>query len=219
MRIIVQDASDRRSYERELLEARRQAELERTRAQVLARTLQRSLLPPSLSPSDGLEARAYFHAASADEVGGDFYDLFALTPPRSRVSFSAKLNGGKGANAAALTSLTRYTLRAAAVIDSDPVTVLHNLDAVFHQEVLSDALRFCTVIFGILTGRLEDGFDVHLASGGHPPPLLHHRRWQRALHRHWSAVRPSGSKPRTHGSSRRASGWRPATRWCSTRTA
>lgn len=169
LRIVVQDASDRRSYERELLEARRQAELERTRSAVLARTLQRTLLPPTLSPPDGLEARAYFHTASPEEVGGDFYDLFPLTPQTS--GFFLGDVCGKGANAAALTSLTRYTLRAAAVIDDDPVRVLQNLDAVFHQEVISDSLRFCTVIFGVLTRR-DDGFDVHLAAGGHPPALL-----------------------------------------------
>jgi sigma-B regulation protein RsbU (phosphoserine phosphatase) len=169
LRIVVQDASDRRSYERELLEARRQAELERARTQVLARTLQRSLLPPSLSPPDGLEARAYFHAASPDEVGGDFYDLFPLSSTKS--GFFLGDVCGKGANAAALTSLTRYTIRAAAVIDDDPVTVLHTLDTVFHQEVLSDTLRFCTVIFGVLV-RHEGGFDVHLASAGHLPALL-----------------------------------------------
>jgi sigma-B regulation protein RsbU (phosphoserine phosphatase) len=169
VRIVVQDASDRRSYERELLDARQQAELERARTHVLARTLQRSLLPPSLSPPDGLEARAYFHAASPDQVGGDFYDLFPLSSTKS--GFFIGDVCGKGANAAALTSLTRYTIRAAAVIDDDPVTVLHNLDTVFHQEVLSDSLRFCTVIFGILTRR-DDGFDVHLASAGHPPALL-----------------------------------------------
>jgi sigma-B regulation protein RsbU (phosphoserine phosphatase) len=169
LRIVFQDASDRRSYERELLEARRQAELERTRAQVLARTLQRSLLPPSLSPPDGLEARAYFHAASPDEVSGDFYDLFPLSP--NKAGFFLGDVCGKGANAAALTSLTRYTLRAAAVIDDDPVTVLHNLDAVFHQEVHSDKLRFCTVIFGVLI-RCEDGFEVELAAGGHLPAVL-----------------------------------------------
>jgi phosphoserine phosphatase RsbU/P len=169
MRIVVQDASDRRSYERELLEARRQAELERARTQVLAQTLQRSLLPPSLSPPDGLEARAYFHAASPDRVGGDFYDLFPLSPTKS--GFFLGDVCGKGANAAALTSLTRYTIRAAAVIDDDPVTVLHNLDTVFHQEVHSDTLRFCTVIFGVLA-RHEGGFDVPLASAGHLPALL-----------------------------------------------
>jgi sigma-B regulation protein RsbU (phosphoserine phosphatase) len=169
VRIVVQDASDRRSYERELLQARREAELARTHTAVLARTLQRSLLPPSLSAPDGLEARAYFHAASPDQVAGDFYDLCPLSPQTS--GFFIGDVCGKGANAAALTSLTRYTLRAAAVIDHDPETVLSNLDTVFHQEVLSDSLRFCTVIFGVLTRR-GDGFDVHLASGGHPPALM-----------------------------------------------
>jgi phosphoserine phosphatase RsbU/P len=169
LRFVLQDARDRRSYERELLEARRRAELERTRAQVLVGTLQRSLLPPSLLPPDGLEASAYFHPASPDEVGGDFYDLFQLSS--ANWGFFLGDVCGKGANAAALTSLTRYTLRAAAVIDDDPVRVLHNLDAVFDQEVMNDSLRFCTVVFGILRRR-EDGFDVHLASAGHPPALL-----------------------------------------------
>jgi sigma-B regulation protein RsbU (phosphoserine phosphatase) len=169
VRIVFQDASDRRSYEHELLQARRQAELERARTQVLAKTLQRSLLPPSLSPPDGMEARAYFHAAADDEVGGDFYDLFPLSPRKT--GFFIGDVCGKGANAAALTSLTRYTMRATAVIDDDPVRVLHNLDAVFQQEVLSKSLRFCTAIFGVLIRR-DDGFDVHLASGGHPPALI-----------------------------------------------
>lgn len=169
LRFVLQDAADRRLYERELLEARRQAELERTRVQVLVSTLQRSLLPPSLRPPDGLEASAYLHAASPDEVGGDFYDLFPLSS--AKWGFFVGDVCGKGANAAALTSLTRYTLRAAAVIDDDPVRVLHNLDAVFDQEVMNDTLRFCTVVFGILSRR-EDGFEVHLASAGHPPALL-----------------------------------------------
>ncbi|HET6735078.1 MAG TPA: SpoIIE family protein phosphatase [Mycobacterium sp.] len=169
LRFVLQDARDRRLYERELLEARRRAELERTRAQVLVGALQRSLLPPSLSPPEGLEASAYFHPASPDEVGGDFYDLFQLSS--TKWGFFLGDVCGKGANAAALTSLTRYTLRAAAVIDDDPVRVLHNLDAVFDQEVMNDALRFCTVVFGILSRR-EHGFDVHLASAGHPPALL-----------------------------------------------
>lgn len=171
LRIMFLDASDRRSYERELLDARRRAELERTRAQMLAQTLQRSLLPPSLSPPEGLQARAYFHAASPEEISGDFYDLFPLAPVRA--GFFVGDVCGKGANAAAVTSLTRYTLRAAAVIDDDPVTVLQNLDTVLRQEIHNDDMRFCTVIFGTLTGN-GGGFDVHLASGGHLPPLLTH---------------------------------------------
>lgn len=83
IRFALQDASDRRAYERELLAERQRAEQERARATALARTLKRSLLPPALSPPAGLEASAHLHAASDDEVGGDFYDLFALGHDRS----------------------------------------------------------------------------------------------------------------------------------------
>ena len=78
LRITFHDAGVRRSYERELLDERQRVERERARVQVFARTLQRSLLPPLLSPPEGLEAAAHYHAASADDVGGDFYDLFPL---------------------------------------------------------------------------------------------------------------------------------------------
>jgi phosphoserine phosphatase RsbU/P len=168
LRITAQDARDRRSYERELLEARRRAERERTRVQELATTLQRSLLPPSLAPPRDLDASAYYHAASADDVGGDFYDLFPLS--REKWGFFLGDVCGKGAGAAAVTSLTRYTLRAAAVYDDDPVAVLRNLDTVLNHESVGDDPRFCTVIFGVLTSR-DDGFDIDLASGGHPPAL------------------------------------------------
>jgi sigma-B regulation protein RsbU (phosphoserine phosphatase) len=169
VRITVQDARDRRAYERELLDERQRVERQRARAQVLARTLQRSLVPPSLAPPEGMDASAYYHAASADDVSGDFYDLFPLT--HDTWGFFIGDVCGKGAGAAAVTSLTRYTLRAAAVFDADPVAVLHNLNVVLSHEFRDIENQFATVIFGVL--RSDNGaFDVHLASGGHPPSLL-----------------------------------------------
>jgi phosphoserine phosphatase RsbU/P len=170
LRVTVQDASDRRSYERELLEARQIADRERARVQELAKTLQRSLIPPLLSPPDGLEACAYYHPASVDDVGGDFYDLFPLA--RDKWGFFLGDVSGKGAGAAAVTSLTRYTLRAAAVYDEDPVQVLTNLNTVLSHEFHGDDPRFCTVVFGILVAGRDGGFDIELATGGHPPALL-----------------------------------------------
>jgi phosphoserine phosphatase RsbU/P len=170
MRVTVQDARDRRSYERELLEARQRADHERARVQELATTLQRSLVPPLLFPPAGLDAAAYYHPASADDIGGDFYDLFPLA--RNKWGFFLGDVSGKGAGAAAVTSLTRYTLRAAAVYDEDPVQVLTNLDTVLSHEFHGDDPRFCTVIFGVLKARPDGAFDVELATGGHPPALL-----------------------------------------------
>ena len=70
-----------------------------------------------------------------------------------------------------VTSLIRYTLRAAAVFDDDPVQVLHNLNTVINQKLRDARNRFSTVVYGKMT-QCDNGFDVELASGGHPPPLL-----------------------------------------------
>jgi phosphoserine phosphatase RsbU/P len=169
IRTTVFDARDRRAYEQELLRARRDADRERDRVQRLATTLQRTLLPPSLSEVPGMEVASYYHHASPDDVGGDFYDLFPLAG--GHWGFFLGDVSGKGAGAAAVTSLVRYTLRAAAVYDPDPAEVLDNLNTVLHHEYHGDDPRFCTVIFGVLVPK-PDGFGVVLASGGHPPALL-----------------------------------------------
>lgn len=161
IRIAVHDARNRRSYERELLDERRRAEL-------LASTLQSSLLPPLLSPPPAMEAAAHYYAAT-DEVGGDFYDLFPLAA--HTWGFFLGDVAGKGASAAAVTSLTRYALRAAAVMDNDPVSVLYTLDKVLHQRAPDVGATLATVIFGTVRPT-PAGADVHLASGGHPPALL-----------------------------------------------
>ncbi|OZD01298.1 PAS sensor protein [Rhodococcus sp. 06-235-1A] len=149
-------------------EARKLAEAERTQVQILASTLQRTLLPPILSAPTGMNVAAHYHPASIDEVGGDFYDVFPLD--KDTWGFFLGDVSGKGAGAAAVTSLTRYTLRAAAVFDRNPVSVLENLNTVLHHEFHGDDPRFCTVVFGTITPR-SNGASVHLASGGHPPAI------------------------------------------------
>ncbi|GGL06076.1 hypothetical protein Sme01_55920 [Sphaerisporangium melleum] len=143
----------------------------RAGAERLARTLQRTLLPPALPQVPGLRAAAAYHPVSADEIGGDFYDLFPLDG--NRWGFFLGDVCGKGADAAALTSLVRYTLRAAAVYDPDPCTVLANLDAVLQQEHSGSGTPppYCTALFGVLTPD-PGGFTVTLAGGGHPPAMV-----------------------------------------------
>ncbi|WP_328673130.1 PP2C family protein-serine/threonine phosphatase [Streptomyces sp. NBC_00328] len=171
IRTTVFDARDRRTYESELLRARQESDRERERLKRLNATLQKTLLPPTLVDVPGLDVAAYYHVASADEVGGDFYDLFPLDS--GTWGFFLGDVCGKGAAAAAVTSLARYTLRAAAVYDPDPAAVLANLNTVLNHEYNGDDPRFCTVIFGLLTPEGDaGGFQVTLASGGHPPALL-----------------------------------------------
>ncbi|MFJ2606918.1 PP2C family protein-serine/threonine phosphatase [Streptomyces sp. NPDC091279] len=165
------DARDRRAYETELLRARQEAEREREELKRLNATLQQTLLPPALVNVPGLDVAAHYHIASVDQVGGDFYDLFPLADGTWGLFLGDVC--GKGAAAAAVTSLARYTLRAAAVYDPDPAAVLHNLNTVLNHEYNGHDPRFCTVVFGLLTPDADHGgFRITLASGGHPPALL-----------------------------------------------
>ncbi|MFP8944415.1 PP2C family protein-serine/threonine phosphatase [Streptomyces fenghuangensis] len=178
IRTTVFDARDRRAYEEELLRrkreaeaAREQAEADRVRLQEALATLQQSLLPAMLPDVPGLEAAAHYHTASPDRLGGDFYDLFAIDG--GRWAFFLGDVCGKGPQAAALTSLTRYTLRAAAMHDPDPVAALSTLNTVLHERYTGGDPRYCTAVFGTLdpdpsTGRVA----VRIAAGGHPPALV-----------------------------------------------
>ena len=168
VRVTVVDATDRRAYERELLRARRAADEESERLQHLATTLQRTLLPPALPHVPGLQAAAYYHSAAVEEIGGDFYDLFPLD--QDRWAFFLGDVCGKGPAAAVVTSFLRYTLRATAVYETEPVSALAALDAGLHRQ-RGGSTGWCTIVFGLLT-PIDDGFRVTLASGGHPPALL-----------------------------------------------
>ncbi|MFI6482690.1 PP2C family protein-serine/threonine phosphatase [Nonomuraea sp. NPDC050663] len=178
VRTTVFDARERRAYEEELLRARRDAEesarhaiADRARLQDALAVLQRSLLPDSLPEVPGMEAAAYYHAASPDQLGGDFYDVFAIDG--KRWAFFLGDVCGKGPQAAALTSLTRYTLRAAALHDPDPVSALATLNTALLERYSHDDPRYCTAVFGVLEPDPDAGIvTVHLAAGGHPPALV-----------------------------------------------
>ena len=183
IRTTIFDARDRRAYEQELLRARKQAEQatadaeaahqkaesERARLQKVVAILQKSLLPPALPQVPGLDAAAYYHPASVDEIGGDFYDLFALDG--GRWGFFLGDVCGKGPEAAAVTSLIRYTLRAAYLVDSDPIQALTTLHTALHERYAGEDPRYCTAIAGTLAPH-QDGVAVTVAGGGHPSALL-----------------------------------------------
>jgi serine phosphatase RsbU (regulator of sigma subunit)/PAS domain-containing protein len=136
----------------------------------VARTLQESLLPGKLPDIPGIEAAARFrHSGEGAEVGGDFYDLFA-TGPRGWTVVMGDVCG-KGPDAAAVTALARYTLRAAAMRDRLPSRSLWLLNEALLRQRRDR--RFCTVAYAYLE-TLEGGARVGFASAGHPLPLLLH---------------------------------------------
>jgi PAS domain S-box-containing protein len=151
-------------------EAQAAADAEQRRAQqleALARTLQESLLPRALPEIEGLEAEArYLPGGKGTLVGGDLYDLFPVNGDWALVVGDVC---GKGPEAAALTALVRYTVRAEAVHHAGPGDVLRLLNAAILRQDVGG--RFCTVLHGRI--RVSPGrARLVLASGGHPPPLV-----------------------------------------------
>jgi serine phosphatase RsbU (regulator of sigma subunit) len=143
------------------------ARLYQERDQV-ARTLQRSLLPGALPDIPGIElAGRYVAAGEGNEVGGDFYDCFATGGGDWALVIGDVC--GKGAEAASLTALARYTLRAAAQHTRRPRAVLLQLNEALLRAQLG--YRFCTVLYASLTPR-DERVTVGLATGGHPLPLV-----------------------------------------------
>jgi len=144
------------------------ARLYEERASV-ARTLQRSLLPPVLPDVPGMELAArYVAAGEGNEVGGDFYDCFRTGDGEWAVVIGDVC--GKGAEAAAVTALARYTVRASATLHSDnPRVVLQDLNDAIRREAAHN--RFCTVLYVSLSLH-GDRVTGCVAAGGHPLPLI-----------------------------------------------
>jgi putative methionine-R-sulfoxide reductase with GAF domain len=138
----------------------RRAEVERTAATVL----QRSLLPARLPVMPGLEFAARYIPAENGGVSGDWYDVFTL--PSGWLCIVIGDVVGRGLSAADVMGRLRSTLRACAFLGGDPAEVLGRLDQqVQHFEPETMAT--------VLLAMFEPSFErLHLSSAGHPPPVL-----------------------------------------------
>jgi serine phosphatase RsbU (regulator of sigma subunit) len=137
---------------------------ERARAEI-GETLQRGLLPPPLPHIPGWSIAAMYQPAGAEnEVGGDFYDAFRV--PGGWMLAIGDVTG-RGAEAASITAVARYTLRTAVALTSDPQLAL----ATLNRALLGRSGRaLCSLVALALSEDPEQ--PLRLAVAGHPPPLL-----------------------------------------------
>jgi sigma-B regulation protein RsbU (phosphoserine phosphatase) len=171
----IRDITERRDAEEQLARLLEREREERVRAEhaekaarQAAEALQRSLLPPHLPSVPGLELGAAYEAGSEGwQVGGDFYDVFELDARRWGMVIGDVC--GKGVEAAAMTTMVRYAVRAAAVRHDSPSGVLRAVN----EAVLRDAehASFCTAIYACIEIDRARPL-VRLAIAGHPLPLL-----------------------------------------------
>ena len=134
----------------------------------IARTLQASLRPQALPEIAGADLGARFlPAGEHNEVGGDFYDLYA-TGEGTWAAIVGDVSG-KGAEAAAVTSLARHTLRTASMLHDDPADIVDLLN----RAMLAQGVHaFCTVVYARLCPVAGGGIHVEFANAGHPAPIV-----------------------------------------------
>ncbi|MBW3640138.1 MAG: SpoIIE family protein phosphatase [Actinobacteria bacterium] len=150
----------------------------------VAKALQASLLPPALPTVPGVEFGARYAAAGeGNEVGGDFYDVFALPHVAGADVGEADVAGvddgqwavaigdvcGKGAEAAAITGLARNVLRLLGREGRPPQAILQRLNSAILE--LGERGRFCTASLAAIHPSAE-GVRVRLSCAGHPLPVL-----------------------------------------------
>ncbi len=170
------------------------ARLYRERSET-ARALQGSLLPSRLPDVPGVEVGLRYLPAGEADVGGDFYDVFDMEVGCWEDSGEPSTNSagstwgvvigdvcGKGAEAAAVLALARYTIRAMVMHEECPSAILAGLnEAMLRQRRERDDHKFCTVAcmrlemdaaeLGTEPGA-ERGVKVNVSLGGHPAPVL-----------------------------------------------
>jgi stage II sporulation SpoE-like protein len=136
----------------------------------VAETLQRSLLPV-LPPVPGLNLAArYLPGAAHQEIGGDWFDVFALADGRVGLVIGDVV--GHDIAAAAAMSKIQASLRAYAWAKSQPAEVLDRLDGLISTYAISE---LATVFYGVLDPADDVGDRLlTFANAGHLPPLVRH---------------------------------------------
>ena len=131
-----------------------------------AAQIQRSILPSHFDVADFASIDAI--TLPAEDVGGDFFDMFALA--NGDVGIVVADVADKGMGSALFGALASSLIRATARLYSDPGRVLGSVNRQLCER--NDADLFVTLFYGVLardTGRLI------YSNAGHEPPLCMRR--------------------------------------------
>ena len=134
----------------------------------IAHTLQVALVPDPVPLAPGWDVAALYRpAGQATEAGGDFYDMLRTDDGWLVVMGDV---AGKGAQAASLTALARYTLRTAAMLTGDPGAALAALNVGLMRR---DDVAYCTAaLVALVEGEDGSSARARVFSAGHPLPVL-----------------------------------------------
>jgi len=160
-RSLLQDAADRAAL------AIRRAQLHEEEHRI-AVELQRGLVPKSLPEVSGIDiAASYDVAGISAQVGGDWYDAFAM--PGGRLGVVVGDVTGRGIRAASAMGQLRTLTRAFALAEGGDRAPGEALMRLNHHQLEGGDEHLFTIVYAIIDP--EQG-RIAWANGGHPPPLV-----------------------------------------------
>src|SRR5262245_52043243 len=142
---------------------RRRSDALASRERADAQAIQRALLPSVLPGLIGCELAVRWQPASA--FGGDCYDAIRLSDTTLALSIADVC--GKGLPAALVMSSLQASVRAFALIDSTPRSVVSHVNQSLCRNV--DLRRFVTLFYGVYDSKTR---RLTYSNAGHNPPAL-----------------------------------------------
>lgn len=132
----------------------------------IAVNLQRGLRPPLPPEVPGLEISVVFEAAGDGiEIGGDFYDVL---PDETGCWLLVGDVAGQGSAAAGISVAVRHSVRGLTREIGDPDEVLARVNELL---LTGDSLHEFATVQLLRLDRKGAGWDLVLASAGHPPAI------------------------------------------------
>ncbi|HEX3019345.1 MAG TPA: PP2C family protein-serine/threonine phosphatase [Chitinispirillaceae bacterium] len=132
-----------------------------------ARTIQQGLLPQNLESTSAFSLGARY--LSADAVGGDYYDVFSISPGVFGLVVADV--SGHGVASALIMSMAKILLKTFAANEQSPQKTLERINQTLLSEVNTD--NFVTIFYAVVDTASH---CIRHTSAGHCPILLFDRK-------------------------------------------
>ncbi len=128
-----------------------------------ARSIQQGLLPGDISGKGPFSAAAIY--ISADAVGGDYYDVFEISPDVYGLVVADV--SGHGVASALIMSMAKVLLKTFSTDQPSPQKTLERINSTFISEIKTD--NFVTIFYAVLDTKSQ---KITFTSAGHCPILF-----------------------------------------------
>lgn len=149
------------NYDLQVAQSKIRADLEH------ARSIQQGLLPQDIADTSHFAVGARY--LSADAVGGDYYDIFTISPGLYGIIVADV--SGHGVASALIMSMAKILLKTFSTNEPSPQKTLEKINEIFLSEIKTD--HFVTIFYATLDTINK---KLHYTSAGHCPILFINKR-------------------------------------------